>query len=127
MTKTDIHKKAMVEAMKQSLGIVSEACKIAGVCRQQHYTWLKDDSEYKKDIDDISEDAIDFAETALRKKIAKGDTTAIIFYLKTKGKSRGYIEKTETEHSGEIKGQTQIVVSSQPAAEALKKIINDSD
>lgn len=100
MTKTDTHKKAMIGAMKQSLGIVSDACKIADICRQQHYTWLKEDTEYKQAIEDISEEAIDFAETALKKKIESGDTTAIIFYLKTKGKSRGYVEKAELSLTG---------------------------
>ena len=100
MTKTDTHKKAMIEALKCSLGIVSEACKTVDICRQQHYTWMKEDPEYRQAIEDISEEAIDFAETALKKKIESGDTTAIIFYLKTKGKVRGYIEKSELSLSG---------------------------
>jgi len=37
----------------------------------------------------------DFAESALFKQIAKGNITAIIFYLKTQAKDRGYIERSE--------------------------------
>jgi hypothetical protein len=100
MAKNDTLKKAMIEAMRASLGIVSTAAKQAGINRNTHYTWLKDDPEYAEAIDDISEAAIDFAESALHKKIQNGDTTSIIFYLKTKGKQRGYIERQEIQHSG---------------------------
>ena len=39
----------------------------------------------------------DLAEMKLIENIKKGDTTAIIFRLKTKGKGRGYVEKVEVE------------------------------
>lgn len=100
MTKTDTHKKAMIEALRASLGIVSEAADACGISRQQHYRWVKDDSVYKEQVDAIGDMAIDFAETALKKKISDGDTTAIIFYLKTKGKRRGFVERSEIDQIG---------------------------
>ncbi len=100
MTKTDTHKKAMIEALRASLGIVSEAADACGISRQQHYQWVKDDSAYKEQVDAIGDMAIDFAETALKKKISDGDTTAIIFYLKTKGKRRGFVERSEIDQIG---------------------------
>lgn len=85
----------MVEAMKKSLGIVSTACAEVGINRWTHYDWLKSDEEYKQEIDAISESVIDFAESKLHKLIDGGDVASTIFYLKTKGKKRGFVERTE--------------------------------
>jgi hypothetical protein len=48
-------------------------------------------------IDDIKNIALDFVEDKLIGKIKDGDIVAILFYLKTQGKKRGYIERQETE------------------------------
>ena len=44
--------------------------------------------------------ALDFAETKLHQRIQEGSDAATIFYLKTKGKARGYIERTEISGAG---------------------------
>ena len=93
----ELQKKALIEALEASLGVVSTAVKLVGIHRATFYEWIKNDPEFKQAVDDISENALDFAETALHSKIRGGDTTAIIFYLKTKGKKRGYVEKSEVE------------------------------
>ena len=92
-------KKDLLDALERSLGIVSTACEKAGVSRQTHYNWLKDDPEYKAAVDQIQESVIDFAESHLYKLIKEGNPAANIFYLKTKGKNRGYIERQEIEVS----------------------------
>lgn len=96
-TKTDIQKKAMIEALEKSLGIVTTACKQVGIHRSTHYEWYKTDDKYKQEVDDISDVTLDFAESQLHKQINEGNTSATIFFLKTKGKKRGYIEKNEIE------------------------------
>lgn len=95
--KTELQKKAMLNALEDSLGVVTEAVKMVGIHRATFYEWLKSDPEFKTEVENINDIAIDSAETALHRKIKSGDTTAIIFYLKTKGKKRGYVEKSEFE------------------------------
>jgi phage antirepressor YoqD-like protein len=95
MNKTEQHKKAMIEALEKSLGVVTTACKVVGIGRTQFYQWLKDDDEFAQEVDDIQNIALDYVESKLFENIQKGKTSEMIFYLKTKGKKRGYIERQE--------------------------------
>ena len=90
-------KKAMLEALEKSLGIVSTAAKTVGIDRGSHYNWLKADPDYKKAVDSIQDSVLDFAESHLYKLVKEGNPAATIFFLKTKGKKRGYIERQEIE------------------------------
>ena len=75
---------AMVEAMEKNLGIVTTSCRQAGIARVTHYEWLKTNKEYRKEIKDIENVALDFAESHLHKQIAKGNPLSTMFYLKWK-------------------------------------------
>ena len=92
-------KKAMIAALEQSLGIVTTACKSVGIERNTHYNWIKEDEDYKAAVDSIQDITLDFAESQLHKQIKDGEVTSTIFYLKTKGKKRGYIERIENDLS----------------------------
>lgn len=100
-------KKAMIAALEKSLGIVTVACKTVGIARDTHYRWMKKDKKYKEAVDALENVAIDFAESKLHKLIEKGDTAATIFYLKTKAKHRGYVERQEV--TGPDGGPVEIV------------------
>lgn len=102
LTKTDTNKRAMISALESTLGIVSKACKKVDIARQTHYEWMREDEQYKADVEAVNELAIDFAESALHQQIESGNPTSTIFYLKTKGKKRGFVEKTEIEHTGDL-------------------------
>lgn len=93
--KSDTIKERLLQALEQSLGVVTTACKNAMVHRSTYYDYCRKDEEFKKQVDDIQNVALDFAESQLHKQIQAGNTTATIFYLKTKGKKRGYIERQE--------------------------------
>lgn len=96
-TNSDTLKKSMIEALEKSLGIVTTACKSTGIHRSTHYEWIIKDEAYKSEVESISEITLDFAESQLHKQINEGNTSATIFYLKTKGKKRGYVERQEFE------------------------------
>jgi len=93
--KSNIYKSRLLEALESSLGVVTTACKKANVSRKTFYQYCNDDPEFKKAVDDIENIALDFAESQLHKQIQGGNTAATIFYLKTKGKKRGYVERQE--------------------------------
>jgi len=94
-TRSDILKKKLVKALEKSLGVVTTACKSVDVARSTFYDWYNADEDFKKEVDSIGDIALDFAESQLHKQIQGGNPTSTIFYLKTKGKRRGYVERQE--------------------------------
>ena len=94
-----IKKESMLAALENSLGVVSAACKAADIPRATYYKWLKEDKSFRQKIEDINNIALDFVETSLHRQIADGNTSATIFYLKCRGKQRGYIERSELDIS----------------------------
>jgi hypothetical protein len=103
MKATKANKKKVLTALEQSLGVVTQALKKINIHRSTFYRWLQEDEEFAKEVAEVQDITLDFAEAQLLKQIQGGNTTATIFYLKTKGKERGYIERQELEHSGELK------------------------
>lgn len=117
----DSNKKAILESLEIHHGIVTTACASIGLARSTYYQWLDMDDEFKVAVADIQETAIDFVESKLMEKVngvttqsynQKGEPviyelppsdTAIIFFLKTRGKKRGYIERVEVDDVTPIK------------------------
>jgi len=97
--KTNKNKKLVLEALNNSLGVVTDALKSTNLSRTQFYKWMKDDPDFKADVEEVQNVAIDFAESQLYSLISEKNPTAVIFYLKTKGKHRGYIERIENVNS----------------------------
>jgi hypothetical protein len=90
-----LKKQAMLEALKKTFGVVTQAAELAGIERTTHYKWLESDPEYKQAFEQMPDIALDFVESQAYKGIEDGDKSLIIFYLKTKGRKRGYVERSE--------------------------------
>jgi AcrR family transcriptional regulator len=59
-------KRALIEAMEASLGVVTTACKKVGVSRTTFYEYYKTDEDFKNTVDELEAVALDFAESQLR-------------------------------------------------------------
>jgi hypothetical protein len=115
MNNTEHNKKAMLTALENTLGIVTTACKQAGIGRTQFYNWLKEDEDFAAQVKDIENIALDFVESQLYRQIRENNTAATIFYLKTKAKNRGYTERTEiTGADGEGFSPIHIILPKNP-------------
>ena len=113
-TKFDTKKRAMIEALEKSLGIVTTAAKKIGIDRTTHYKWMDADEEYRQAVYDIDNIALDFAESQLHKQIQEGEVSSTIFYLKTKGKRRGYVERIENDTTLNVNKPFVIELTTEP-------------
>tara|TARA_R100000742_G_C4267036_1_gene85180 strand:- start:639 stop:1037 length:399 start_codon:yes stop_codon:yes gene_type:complete len=93
--RTKVTKDTLLDSLKQNMGNVTLACHFTGCSRSTFYRYMESDEDFKKEVEDISNMAIDICEAELWKLIKEGNSTAIIFFLKTKGKVRGYVERQE--------------------------------
>ena len=95
----DISNEDIVKVYQKKACNVSATCTALGMSRQTFYVRKNSDAELREMLDDADDAIIDFAESKLVEKIGEGDLTDTIFFLKTKGKKRGYVEKYENDVS----------------------------
>jgi hypothetical protein len=81
--------KYFIEHYKKSLGILSVALAKCEVTQETYNGWLRN-KEFVKAVEDANNTSVDYVENKLLNLINEGDLQAIQFYLKTKGKKRGY-------------------------------------
>ena len=90
------HKRAdIIEAIGKSGGIIAAVARVLGCDRSTVTRYIRNDPKIAEAMDHARESFIDLAENKLMQMVNAGNLTAIIFTLKTLGKSRGYIEKQE--------------------------------
>ena len=105
-----IKKESILKALEKNLGVVTLSCRKANIPRSTFYKWLKEDQEFAEQVKEIENVALDFAESELLKQIQNGIPTSTIFYLKTKGKKRGYIERQEITGADGMPNNLQIEI-----------------
>ena len=110
-TAREITDDEIAEALQKTNGLQTSAAKWllkyknAKIDRSTISKRIKNSKELQDVADEIDSKTLDFAEGALLEHIQNKNLKAIIFYLKCKGKERGYVERQEisAEVSAEVK------------------------
>lgn len=110
------NKKNLLDALEHSLGVVTSACKACNISRESFYRYIEQDPEFAASVKAMDNVALDFAEGSLHQQIKAGVPASTIFYLKTKGRSRGYIERQEITN----KDETSNAITEKMAAKLVK-------
>jgi len=76
---------------------ITATCTALCISRKTFYEWKEKKKKLAEGLEAAEEAVIDFAESKLVEHINNNDVQALIFFLRTKGKKRGYVEKTETD------------------------------
>jgi uncharacterized protein YjiS (DUF1127 family) len=123
-----IKKRKILDSLTKNDGAIYQAVKDAGVSRAQYYKYLKHDPIFNQAVQDLGEAKLDLAEAVLQKAIKAKNMTAIIFFLKTKGKRRGYIERQEISGpEGAPVGQPVSLADLGLSRETRKKIVEEME
>lgn len=92
----------VIEAIKKTKGLVTHTARYLGCEPDTVRNYVKRYPSVAAALKEAREAVTDLAEMALYDAIEGRESWAVCFYLKTQGKSRGYIEKQQIEHSGHI-------------------------
>lgn len=81
--------KDYITLLSQVMGVESIAVERLGITKETLNEW-KDNIFFLHALKEVEERQLDYVENALFRLINDGNINAITFYLKTKGKERGY-------------------------------------
>ena len=68
-------KQSLINALEKSMGVVTTACKSVGIHRSTFYEYYNNDPDFKKEVNDIGNLALDFTESKMFEQIRDGNTT----------------------------------------------------
>ena len=100
---------ALEKAITEKRGNLAAVGRSFGIHRSTVSKRVKNSVRLQKAWDEARETMLDNAETELYDQALDGNTTALLFFLKTQGKSRGYVERQEQVMSGQVETITRIV------------------
>jgi hypothetical protein len=97
--KKDIPVEELAPQLEKDKGNVAAVARRFGVSRGTILNRVNESPTLQKVLADARESMLDNAESVLYKKVLEGSTPELLFFLKTQGRKRGYIERID--HGGE--------------------------
>ncbi len=85
----------IIAALKSTNGGIYLAASRLGCDPNTIYRRADKNAKVQRVIDEMRGELVDLAEAALKRAVGAGEGWAVCFTLKTQGKQRGYVERTE--------------------------------
>lgn len=85
----------LIAALEKYQGLVYLTASVLKVSAQTIYNYAERYPEVKQKIKELKGQRLDKAELVLWNEVNSGNTQALMFFLRTQGKDRGYVERTE--------------------------------
>ena len=88
-------KRKFILTLLRKAGNITNACRAVGISRITYYNWRKADKDFAMAVWEVGQALVDNVESKLMENINAGLETSILFFLRCKGKARGYVERKE--------------------------------
>ena len=122
---TELYSVARIaEALRASAGIFSAAAQKIGCAPNTIRNYVDRHVELQEVVEEVREGTLDLAESQLLKAMGDGNLTACIFFLKCKGKHRGYVERQEMTGPGGTPLVLRVADITDLSDDALRTIVN---
>ena len=92
----------LLDAIEKYSGNLSAVARAFQMSRTTIYKYVDKWKTAQDALSEARETMIDNVESSLYKQALDGNITAQIFFLKTQGKSRGYVERQEQQQVGDM-------------------------
>ena len=97
-----------ISAIPKSGGIVTKIAERVGCAWNTARKYIDTHPTVKQAYDDECENILDMAESALIKSVSEQEAWAVKYMLSTKGKARGYVERSQVEQTVEVLGSIPV-------------------
>lgn len=104
-------KPKFLELFEKNRGLVYITAAQCGINKTTYYSWRKADADFAEQADFILDKQVDKGESKLFDELEKDNPNPqlLMFYLRTKGKNRGYGEAIDMTSNGETVNQAPTI------------------
>jgi len=95
MTRDELNAEQVIARIAEYKGNLAAVARSFHLSRQTMYKYVNSKPSVKAALDEARETMLDNVESALYTAALNGEAWAVCFFLKTQGKARGYVERTE--------------------------------
>lgn len=116
MARRRLGKEKAIAAIKAANGVISVAARSLHASRSTLHRYINEDDDVRAAYDEANETVLDEVENVLVEQARAGDREQVRFYLRTKGRSRGYGDRQEI--TGADGGPIRVIDFNSPPADA---------